>query len=235
MKLEKITYYDPPDSNSLVFNIDLNIENNTEFIVEMIKVACHLLDQDIKASKSFESKVELFVESNKAELVNIETLLIKSEKNNKDKLKVMLNICTYRREYYDLGAIGVLDKMGCVKVINTEIKQSSGVRLLKLKYCQYEAHEENDSVQIDVDAIFYNTTNIKIEDLVFGMHIIGDKNEIVASSSSSEVVDSNSKKNISIRCLSLKSGKIKRSKLWLYLSIYLPIITKTISGVAIKE
>ena len=235
MKLRRMNYYVPSDSSSMVFNIDLNIENHTEFIIEMVKVTCLLSDQGVEVSSSFESKTELFIESNNTELVNIETLFVKSVKRDKDELKTMLHVSAYRREYCDLGVFGILDEIDCVEAISAEVKLGCGVSLLKLKYCQYESHEENDSVQIDVDAIFHNTTGIEIEDLVFGMHIVGDKSEIIASSSSSKAIGPNGKKNISIRCLSLKSGRIKRSKLQFYLSIYLPIITKTISGIAIKE
>jgi len=235
MKLEKITYCVPSLNGSMVFNIDLDVENNTQFTIEMVKVSCCLADQDIQAGNSFEAKTELFIEPNDSGLVNIEALLNTAIESDKDKLKTTLNISAYRREYYDLGVSSALDTVNCLKHINSETEVGNGMYLLELKYYQDDSYEENDSVQIGVDGVFYNATDVIIEDFVFGIHVIAENGEIITSSHVSEIIYSNSRKAVSIRCSGLENGKIKGSKLQLYLSIYLPIIKKIITGLAIKE
>jgi len=235
MKLEKITYYVSSSNSNMVFNIDIDVENNTQFTIEMVKVSCCFADQDIQADNSFEAKTELFIEPNDSGLVNIEALLITAIESDKDKLKTTLNILAYRREYYDLGVSSALNAVNCLKDINTETEVGNGIHLLDLKYYQDDYYEENDSVQIGVDGVFYNATDVIIEDLVFGMHVIAENGEIITSSHVSEIIYSNIRKTVSIRCLGLKNGRIKGSKLQLYLSIYLPIIKKIITGIAIKE
>lgn len=235
MKLEKMTYYVSSTSSSMVFNIDINVENNTQFTIEMVKISCYLTDQDIQAGNSFEAKTELFIEPNDSGLVNIEVLLITPIENDKDKLKTTLNILAYRREYYDLGVSSALDIVNCLGHINLETEVGNGIHLLELKYYQDDSYEENDSVQIGVDGFFYNATDVIIEDFVFGMHVIAENGEIITSSHVSEIFYSNSSKTVSIRCSGLQNGKIKGSKLHLYLSIYLPIIKKIITGLAVKE
>jgi len=115
------------------------------------------------------------------------------------------------------------------------IEIGGGVNLLGLEYSQDDSHEESDNVQISVDGLFSNTTDIKIEELVFGMIVIGEMNEIITRSSSSTHIDLNSIKSISVRSTGIKSDRIKYIRLQHYLTIYIPVVNRIMNKLAVKE
>ena len=235
MELEKLTYYFSSINNSIGFNIVLNIKNNSKFTIEMIKVICCIENHSNQPERCVVIKSELFIESNDSKLIDIETPLIVAEEVEKRSLKIELNITCYRRAYYDLGVSDLLKFRDCFKRLDVEREIGGGVNLLGLEYSQDDSHEESDNVQINVDGLFSNTTDVKIEELVFGMIVIGEMNEIITRSSSSTHIDPNSIKSISVRSTGIKSDRIKYIRLQHYLTVYIPIVNRIMNKLAVKE
>lgn len=232
MHIEKITYYVTNDGVNSVFNLILNIVNNSEFIVELVLINLYVLDKRIYSGCGYKGKSEVYLKSNDMEIVDFRAIFFDTNTNFLDKFKVNLDISTY---YRNSNQLDITSQINCNKMQKINMPDSLNIHLSGLACFQTFKLKESDDEHIVFNAIFYNTIESKVKYIKLNLDIVDSESCFIGSFNAIGLINPNDGEIITIRCLDFKYSRIQNFKIRLTLITYYLVAKKTISCSALRQ
>ena len=238
MKISSFTYTGPDaEDQSLSFDLEATVENDSDFPVEMIKTSACIVNSDgICVGGSSDDEIDTFIDPKESSEIDISTgwNIPSAGFSELNKIKIVSDIVMYRREFSKLGLIDVPKKeLTCEFVPKTST--IAGLVEILGATCYREKQDDEGDVGVQLYCGVRNISNIYIEKVSIKMILIDQEEAQIEDSESSETLPPRVAKVINPSFYGVKAGKLRNSSLRITASIYLPVDHNSAESVAVKQ
>ena len=239
MKISSFTYTGPDaEDQSLNFDCEATVENDSDFPVEMIKTSACLVNSDgVCVGGSSDDEIDTFIDPKESSEISINAGWNTNSagfNNELNKIKVVSDIVMYRREFSKLGLIDTPQKDLSCEFVPKKSTISGLVEILGVT-CFREKPDDDGDVRIELNCGVRNISNTYIEKVAIKMILIDQEDAQIEDSESYEALPPRVAKILNPSFYGVKPGKLRNSSLRITASIYLPVAHNSAEAVAVKE
>jgi len=213
MKITKAFYTKPDSEDNVRFNVSVEVENSKEEIVEMSKSSLSIIDdKGNTVSCEYDREENSYAEKNETFSVDLESFIIKSYASDLTKLKAVVDLTTFKKEFKKLGVFEIpIDHKSSIQ--NNNSMDFGKLRVFgTLVYRQSPPENESDDHSVCARIIVKNMANVFVQKVLIKMQLIDKTGANLMDTEDYRGIAANAASCFEL-WVSAKSGKLKGGKL----------------------
>ena len=236
MKISKFTYEGPHGDGDLSFDMKVELENETEHVIELVKTSCLMTNSDgICVGGSYDDESDAFIEPRDSGPLDVSVGWVKSGpfEGQLDKINAVVDATFFRRDFQKMGEVEVPESHEKFEFMEKVLNVGGSVDIMGATCIRHKA-EEDGNVYVELQVGLRNVSDAYIERATVKAFLIDQEGSQIEDSQDYYPLPPHSGR-IFTPSFCTKKGRLRNSTIRLSVSIYLPIGHATEEAVATKE
>jgi hypothetical protein len=220
MKITKATYTKPDSDDNITFEVTAEVENSKEEIVEMSKSSLSIIDdKGNSVSCEYDREENSYAEKNETFTVNLSSFIKKSFVSDLTKLKALVDLTTFKKEFKKLGFFEIPNDH------KSSFKNNDPIDFGKLRvfgtliYRTEPPENASDDHTVVARIIVKNMANIFVQKISVKIQLVDRTGSNLSDSEDYKGLAPNASTCFEVYA-SAKSGKLKEAKLEISISSF---------------
>lgn len=237
MKIGNFTYSGPDGDGDLNFTMDeATIENDTEYVIELIKTSCLMTNADgICVGGSYEDEQDAFIDPRETGSIYVSVPYIREAPfgGQLDKITAVVDAVLFRRDFQKMGEVEVPEDHASCAFLEKSINVGGIVDVMGAT-CIRQVPDEDGNVSLGLEVGVRNVTDEYIERVSVKMILLDQEDSQVEDTDDYSHLPPHTGR-VFQPSLYTKKGRLRNATVRVSVSVFLPVGFKTVEKVAVKE
>jgi len=236
MKISKFTYNGPDSDGDISFDMEAEIENETEYVIELVKTSCLMTNSDgVCVGGSYDNESDAFIEPRDSGSINVYPGWVKTAPfdGQLDAMKAVVDATFFRRDFQKMGEVEVPESHEKCGFMEKVLNVGGSIDIMGATCIRHEADDDGD-VSVELQVGVRNVSDAYIERVTAKAFLLDQEDSQIEDSEDYSPLPPHSG-HIFTPSVYTKKGRLRNATIRLSVSIYLPVGHETEEAVAVKE
>jgi hypothetical protein len=237
MKIAKFTYSGPDEDGELFFDMEeATIENDTEYVIELIKTSCLMTNADgICVGGIYDSEQDTLIDPRESGSIHIDLNYIKAASfgGRLNKMTAIIYAVLFRRDSQKMGELSVPEDHETCSFLEKKVNVGGIVDIMGAT-CKREKSDGDGDVEVGLDVGVRNVTDEYIDNVSVKMALLDQEDSQIEVSENRYDLQPHMGRVFS-PSVCTKERRLRNATIRVSVSVYLPVGFKTVEKVAVKE
>ena len=236
MKISKFTYDGPDGDGEVSFDMEAEVENQTDYVIELVKTSCLMTNADgICVGGSYDMESDAFIEPRDSGSIDVHPGWMNASPfgGQLDAMKCTVDAVFFRRDFHKMGEVEVPESHEKCAFMEKVLNVGGSVDIMGATCIRREPDDDGDVV-VELQVGVRNVSDVYIDRVATKIILLDQEDSQVEDSEDYNHLPPHSG-HIFTPSVYTKKGRLRNATIRLSVSIYLPVGHETAEAVAVKE
>ncbi len=236
MKISKFTYNGPDSDGDISFDMEAEIENETEYVIELVKTSCLMTNSDgVCVGGSYENESDAYIEPRDTGSIDLGIGYMKAAPfgGQLDATKAVVDAVFFRRDFHKMGEVEIPESHEKCTFLEKVVNVGGSIDIMGATCIRHEADDDGD-VTVELQVGVRNLSDAYIDRVTTKIILLDQEDSQIEDSEDYSSMPPHSGR-IFTPSVYTKKGRLRNSTIRLSVSLYLPVGHQAEEAVAVKE